>query len=170
MLEPRPSAISRSAFVAGFGGIYEHSPWVAEAVFDAGLTPADDEPPVLAARMAAVVEAAGPDRQLALIRAHPELAGRLALRSQLTAQSQAEQASARLDQCSPEELARFHALNDAYRQRFGFPFVIAVRGLTRVDILAAFAARLGNSRETELATALAQVHRIARLRLEAMAA
>ena len=167
-IEPRPSGLGHEAFVARFGGIYEHSPWVAEGIAD-GLTGADDLPAVLAARMAAVVEAAGPERQLALLRAHPELAGKLAIRGELTAQSKSEQASARLDQCAPEEFARFTELNTQYNERFGFPFIIAVRGLQRADILAAFERRIANSREAEYREALTQVHNIARLRLEALA-
>jgi len=155
--------------VAAFGGIYEHSPWAAEAVFDAGLEAADDDPSRLADRMAAVVDQAGGDAQLALLRAHPELAGKLAVAGGLTAESTAEQASAGLDQCTPEEFAAFQALNEAYNAKFGFPFIIAVRGLTRQDILKAFSERVENDRRTEFATALAQVHRIARLRLAAMA-
>ena len=119
--------------------------------------------------MAQIVDAADDDAKLALLRAHPELAGRLAVAGALTADSTAEQASAGLDRCTPEEFAEFHRLNERYNARFGFPFIVAVRGLSRQDILAAFRARTGNDRETEFATALRQVHRIARLRLEAMA-
>ena len=168
MLSPRPSTLDRAAFVAAYGGVYEHSPWVAEALFDAGLTAADDSAAALAARMAQTVEAAEDGAKLALLRAHPELAGRLAVAGALTADSTAEQASAGLDRCTPEEFAEFHALNERYRARFGFPFIVAVRGLGRQDILAAFRRRAGNDRAAEFAAALAQVHRIARLRLEAM--
>jgi 2-oxo-4-hydroxy-4-carboxy-5-ureidoimidazoline decarboxylase len=169
-LDPRPSSLSRLAFVERFGGIYEHSPWVAEGAFAAGLTAAEDQPEALASRMASIVEAAGPDRQLALLRAHPELAGKLAIAGNLTADSRAEQASARLDQCTPAEFARFQDLNAAYNARFGFPFIIAVRGLQRADILAAFERRAGNDRAAEFREALEQVHKIARLRLAALAA
>ena len=158
------------SFVARFGGVYEHSPWVAEAVWLAGLDPADDQPRHLAARMAGIVEAAGHVLQLALLRAHPELAGKLALRKELTAGSLSEQASARLDQCGPEEFARFTELNTAYTAKFGFPFIIAVRGMQRADILTAFEQRIHNTPEDEFRAALDQVHRIACLRLSAMAA
>ena len=157
--------MTREDFIARHGGIYEHSPWVAEAVFEAG----GGAPEGLAERMATVVEAAGHDRQLALLRAHPELAGKLAVRGELTAESRSEQASARLDQCSPEEFARFTALNAAYNAKFGFPFIIAVRGLQRADILAAFERRAGNDPGQEFRAALDQVHKIARLRLAALA-
>lgn len=164
----RPGSLSRTAFVARYGGIYEHSPWVAEAVWDAGAMP--DEPEALAAAMAAVVEAAGEARQLALLRAHPDLVGRLGVAGDLTDHSRAEQAGAGLDRCTPEEFAEFQRLNAAYKARFGFPFIVAVRGLDRAAILAAFRRRLENDRASEFREALTQVHRIARLRLQAAAA
>jgi OHCU decarboxylase len=104
-----------------------------------------------------------------LLRAHPDLAGRLAMAGELTAQSTAEQAAAGLDQCSPEQLQAFQRLNAAYTARFGIPFIIAVRGLTRATILERFAQRLGNSQATEMRIALEEVHRIARLRLYQLA-
>jgi len=168
-LEPAPSSLSREAFVARFGCVYEHSPWVAQAAFDAGLSSADSVPEILAARMSDCLERGGHVKQLALLRAHPELAGKLSVRSGLTADSQSEQASARLDQCSSEEFARFTALNARYGAKFGFPFIIAVRGLQRAEILSAFERRIGNSPEQEFRTALDEVHKIARLRLSAMA-
>ena len=164
-----PQQLSRQQFLTQFGGIYEHSDWVALAVLAAGLGPADDRINHLADRMAAIVDAAGNKRQLALLCAHPELAGKLAIDGGLTADSTAEQASAGLDRCSPEEFAAFQALNTAYGEKFGHPFIIAVRGLTRADILAAFRRRIDNEERTEFATALAEVHKIARLRLEMLA-
>ncbi|MDR4306041.1 2-oxo-4-hydroxy-4-carboxy-5-ureidoimidazoline decarboxylase [Chelatococcus sambhunathii] len=164
----QPSALGPEAFVAAYAGVYEHSPWVAEAVVG-GLSPADDEPSALAGRMAEVVEASGRERQLELLRLHPELVGKIKLGETLTAESRREQASARLDACSQEEFSRFQALNEAYNARFGFPFIIAVTGLSRADILDAFQARLGNSVEEEFRTALDQVHRIARIRIDALA-
>lgn len=160
---PRPD------FVARYGGVYEHSPWIAEAVAEAGLSASDAAPAALAARMAAIVEAAGEARQLALLRAHPKLAGRLAIGGGLTKDSQTEQAAAKLDQCTPAEFRRFNELNTRYGAKFGFPFIIAVRGLDRAEILAAFERRVGNDRATELRAALDEVHKIARLRLDAMA-
>lgn len=118
--------------------------------------------------MADCVDNAAPERQLELIRAHPDLAGKAQLAGELTASSTEEQASAGLDQCSPEEYERFQALNGAYRDKFGFPFVLAVRGRSRAEILEAFEARLGNDYDVEFETALAEIHQIARLRLEAM--
>jgi 2-oxo-4-hydroxy-4-carboxy-5-ureidoimidazoline decarboxylase len=106
------------------------------------------------------------ERQLALIRAHPDLAGRAAIAGELTAASSAEQASAGLDRCTPEEFARFQELNDSYKGRFGFPFILAIKGRTRAGILAAFEQRLDNTPAAEFEEALRQIARIARLRLE----
>lgn len=115
--------------------------------------------------MAAVVRRAGTDAHLRLLRAHPDLAGRIAETGQLTASSTAEQASAGLDQLTPNEKARFYGLNQAYREKFGFPFIIAVREHTKQSILDRFEARLANITEQERQTALEEVFKIARLRL-----
>ncbi|MDH5344989.1 MAG: 2-oxo-4-hydroxy-4-carboxy-5-ureidoimidazoline decarboxylase [Gammaproteobacteria bacterium] len=152
----------REDFVARYGGIYEHSPWVAEAAFDEGGSG------TLASRLAAVVDAASRERKLALIRAHPDLAGRAAIAGELTESSSEEQRRARLDLCTPGEFERFHALNRQYRDKFGFPFVLAVRNRNREEILEAFEMRLGNDAETEFDTAIREIHEIARLRLEAI--
>jgi len=142
--------------------LFEHSPWV-EARADALPSSGDRH-----ADLMAVVHAATADEQLALIRAHPELAGKAAIDKTLTAASAAEQASAGLDRLTEEEFARFHALNAAYRDRFGFPFIICVRLTDKAGILAAMEARLAHSRETEIATAIAQIGEIVRLRLSDM--
>jgi OHCU decarboxylase len=165
---PLPSELDREAFVATYGGVYEHSPWVAEKLAEAGLTPEDDDPKRLAARMAAVVEESGAARQLALLRLHPELAGKLKVGEALTESSQREQGGARLDQCTPEELAKFEIFNAAYRMKFGFPFIIAVTGLTRSEILSAFERRVAHSREQEFRTALDEVYKIAAIRIDAL--
>lgn len=156
----------RHAFVERYGAVYEHSPWVAERAFPqaAGVT----DPERLAGIMAGVVDRAPEDAQLRLIRAHPDLAGRAAIAGQLGKASSDEQASAGIDRCTPEEYDRFQAFNRRYKQQFGFPFVMAVRGSSRQAILAAFEARLGNDRDTEFLRALAEIHKIARLRLDAM--
>lgn len=154
------------AFVARYGGIYEHSPWVAECVFREGVDADDIED--IAQLMADCVDNAAEARQLELIRAHPDLAGRAQIAGELTVDSTAEQASAGLDQCSKVEYERFQALNDAYHEKFGFPFVMAVRGRSRSEILDAFSARLQNDHDVEFETALSEIHQIARLRLEAM--
>lgn len=164
----QPSTMDRTAFVAAFADIYEHSPWIAEAVFDQGIGSADDEIEHLHGRMAKALHDADPMRQLALINAHPDLAGKAALRGDLTAASSAEQANAGIQACSAEELARFTALNAAYRMRFGFGFIMAVKGSDRRQILSAFEERLHNTPEQEFARALAEINRIALFRLQAL--
>ena len=156
------NAMPRERFVATLGGIFEHSPWVPEAVADARPFASVG---ALHAAMCDAVATAHVERQLALVRAHPELAGRAAIRDELTDASKREQACAGLDQCSAEEFAQIGQLNAAYNGRFGFPFVVAVRGLTRADIIDAMAVRLGNTPEQELAEALHQIERIAGFRL-----
>lgn len=153
-------------FIARYAGIYEHSPWVAERVASIATEPVDAER--LAELMADCVDNAATDKQLELIRAHPDLAGKAQVAGQLTAESTEEQASAGLDQCTKVEYERFQALNDAYKEKFGFPFVMAVRGSSRGEILDAFSARLQNEYELEFETALAEIHTIARLRLGAL--
>lgn len=153
-------------FIARYGGIYEHSPWVAERVIALGIDTTDVE--IVARVMADVVDNATRDMQLELIRAHPDLVGKAQIAGELTAESTVEQASAGLDQCSTEEFERFQALNSAYREKFGFPFVMAVRDSSRGEILETFARRLENDQELEFETALVEIHKIARLRLEAM--
>lgn len=140
--------------------LFEHSPWVEERA-DARPSSGDRH-----ADLMAVVRAASPEEQLALIRAHPELAGKAAIDKALTEASAAEQASAGLDRLTPEEFDRFHALNAAYRDKFGFPFIICVRLTDKAGILAAMQTRLGNTREAEIATAIEQIGAIVRLRLE----
>ena len=155
-----------SKFVERYGGIYEHSPWVAREAETIA------EGAVDAARLAEImmdcVDNASTERQLELIRAHPDLAGRAQLAGELTPESTDEQASAGLDQCTAEEYERFQALNKAYWKRFDFPFIMAVRGSSRVEILDAFESRLRNEYELEFETALQEIHKIARLRLAAM--
>jgi len=166
---PAPTAMTRETFLARFAGVYEHSPWIAEAAWDAGLPPDANAPEGLSRALDAQVQAAGHAPQLALLRAHPDLAGRLALAGELTAHSSSEQAGAGLDQCTPEELAEFQKLNAAYVQRNGFPFILAVKGRHRREILEVFRNRVRNHAEPEFAEALDQVRRIALLRLEALA-
>ncbi len=166
----RPSALSREDFVARFGGVFEHSPWIADNAWDAGLTAAEDDVDGLAAAMAAAMRAAAPERQLALIRAHPDLAGKLAVAGTLTAESTTEQASAGLDRCTPDEFQRFQTYNNRYWAKFDFPFVMAVTGRSRAEILAAFERRLENAAEAELQTALAEIVKIAKIRIAALMA
>jgi 2-oxo-4-hydroxy-4-carboxy-5-ureidoimidazoline decarboxylase len=140
--------------------LFEHSPWI-EARADAKPSSGDRH-----ADLMAVLHDASPEEQLALIRAHPELAGKAVIDRTLTDASAAEQASAGLDRLSPQDYARFHDLNAAYRERFGFPFIICVRLTDKAGILAAMEARLTNDRGTEIATAIEQIGEIVRLRLE----
>mgnify|MGYP001275584168 FL=1 len=157
------NARDRDGFVAAVGHVFERSPWVAAAAWErrpfAGLAE-------LHAAMVAAVAAAGEERQLALIRAHPDLAGRMALAGELTAESASEQAAAGLTALSAEELARFRAYNEAYKARFGFPFVICARENKKDAILAAFPRRLANGRDEEIHTALDEIAKIAWLRLQ----
>lgn len=140
--------------------LFEHSPWV-EARADARPSSGDRHVDLMA-----VVHDATPDEQLALIRAHPELAGKAAIDRTLTDASAAEQASAGLDRLMPQEYERFHALNAAYRARFNFPFIICVRLTDKAGILAAMEQRLDHDRDEEVATAIAQIGEIVRLRLK----
>jgi OHCU decarboxylase len=164
-----PRTLSEEAFVQRYGGVYEHSPWIARETYRRGLGPEHDAAEGLSAAMAETVSQADRERLLALVRAHPDLAGKAAQRGELTAESTSEQAGAGIDQCTPEEFQRFQRLNGEYTQKFGFPFVMAVKGSNRHAILAAFEERLGNDAETELRQALSEIDKIARLRLQALA-
>ncbi|HEY8899761.1 MAG TPA: 2-oxo-4-hydroxy-4-carboxy-5-ureidoimidazoline decarboxylase [Chthoniobacterales bacterium] len=153
---------SEDDFCAALDGIWEHSPWIVKAA--AAARPfADVES--LDAAMWAAVEAAGRDDQLALLRAHPDLAGKLVLAGGLTRESASEQASAGLDRLTKSEFKAFNAWNERYRQRFGFPFILCVRGNNKNAIRAAFRQRLSQPLAVEFATALAEVRKIADLRL-----
>lgn len=163
-----PSHMTRDDFLDVFGGVYEHSPWIAEAVYAEGLTGTQDTVAGLHGALRDVVDSADDDRKLALLRAHPDLAGKLAVAGELTAESTSEQASAQLDKCTPEEFTEFQSLNDRYKDSFGFPYILAVRGRNRQEILENFRSRVDNDTETEFAQALKQVHRIALLRIEAL--
>jgi OHCU decarboxylase len=158
--------MARDAFVARFGSVFEHSPWIAEAAFERGLPADADQADGLHRALCAVLRAAPAEAQRALIAAHPDLAGRLARAGRLTADSSREQAGAGLDRLTDQERARFTALNDAYQARFGFPFVMAVKGRSKEEIMAAFERRLQHDEASEVRTALEQIERIALLRLE----
>jgi len=159
------NALDRDAFVAAFGGIFEDSPWVAWRAWDS--RPFASSPSVSRAdlhrAMTRQVESASRDEQLALLRAHPDLGAR----ARMSRESAREQAGAGLDQLTPEEYAELTALNRAYRDKFGFPFLFAVKGSGKREIMEALRRRVGADVETELAEALAQVYRIASFRLEA---
>jgi 2-oxo-4-hydroxy-4-carboxy-5-ureidoimidazoline decarboxylase len=160
--------MDRQEFVSRFGGVFEHSAWVAEQAYDAD---AIEEPLVADAvhsAMVSVFRCASAEARLAVLRAHPDLAGKLAIAGELTEDSRMEQAGAGLDRLSAEEHGRFTAINRDYTGKFGFPFIIAVKGLNKDDIFSAFETRIHNSREQELATACEQVERIALLRLKSL--
>lgn len=163
---PRPSQMERADFVARFGGIYEHSPFIAERVWDAEMGAVHDSAGGLAARMAQVFRQASDDERLGVLTAHPDLAGKLAAAKRLTADSTAEQASAGLDALTDAERAEFTRLNETYVAKHGFPFIIAVRDHDKAGILAAMQSRVDNDTQTERRTAEAQVVRIATLRLQ----
>ncbi|MGI4836814.1 MAG: 2-oxo-4-hydroxy-4-carboxy-5-ureidoimidazoline decarboxylase [Janthinobacterium lividum] len=162
----RPSTLSREQFITTFGDIYEHSPWVAEQAFDKAPLTDDIEP--LHERMSAVLLHADHAAQLALINAHPDLAGKAAIQGELTAASTNEQAGAGIHLCTPAEFTRFTELNEAYKARFRFPFIMAVKGSDRHQILAAFEQRIHHSAEVEFACALAEINKIALFRLQAL--
>lgn len=161
-----PSRMDRETFVTAYGGVFEHSPWIAERAFAGELGPANDSAAGLHAALAKVFRSAREEERLAVLKVHPDLAGKLAAAKKLTSDSTAEQVSAGLDKLTDEERSTFFQLNSAYMEKFGFPFIIAVKGKSKAEILSAFQTRIGNSRETEFHTACKQVERIALLRLK----
>jgi len=157
--------LSASAFVTALGDVFEHSPWVAERASKKRPFKSVDE---LHETMLTAVWSAPQPSQMALLRAHPELAGKAAMRGELTAESTLEQSSAGLSRCSPEELARLTALNAAYSEKFGFPFILAIKGYDRAGILREFERRVQRDPSVEFEEALKQVARITRFRLDAL--
>ncbi len=162
----RPHLMTRDRFVARFGGIFEHSPWVAERAWGLELGPAHDSATGLANALARAFRSATPGERLAVLRAHPDLAGKLAAAKRLTPESTAEQSSAALDTLTDAERHQFQTLNAAYVAKHGFPFIIAVRDNTKATILHAFQTRITNDTPTEFDLACTQVERIAYLRLK----
>jgi len=156
------NALDQDAFVAVLGALFEGSPWIAAETW---LSRPFASHNALHHALCATMYAAPPERKVALIRAHPDLAGKAAIAGELTPESTSEQSSVGLDRLSPEEFARFTRLNQAYLDTFGFPFVICVRENTKDSILASFAARLQYPRDQEIETALGEIAKIARLRL-----
>lgn len=156
------NTLDRAAFAQALHFAFELSPWVVERAWDA--RPFADVEALHRAAMA-VLDAATTADKLALIRAHPELAGKAAIAKQLTAESNAEQASAGLDRLTLDEFTRFHELNAAYKARFGFPFIICVRLNDKASILSAMQARLSNDEAAEIAEAIKQIGLISKLRL-----
>ncbi len=164
----RPSQMARDEFVTRFGGVFEHSPWIAERAWDLELGPAHDRAAGVHNALARIFRTASEEQRLGVLRAHPDLAGKLAQAQRLTAESTSEQAGAGLDALTDAERARFTELNTAYTEKHGFPFIIAVRDYDKSGILAAFERRIANPSQTEFNEACKQVERIARLRLEDM--
>ncbi|WGW05973.1 allantoinase PuuE [Tropicibacter oceani] len=162
----RPSQMDKASFVAEYGGIFEHSPWIAEAGFDLEFGPTHDSAAGVHSLLSRIFRSASEEQRLGVLTAHPDLAGKLAAAGRLTRESTAEQAGAGLDMLTDDERAEFTALNTAYTTRFGFPFIIAVRDNTKASIMEAFKRRIDNSREAEFAEACRQVERIAELRLQ----
>jgi OHCU decarboxylase len=159
---------ARQDFITAFGGVFEHSPFIAERAYDAGLLFVPLTARGVHAAMVSEFLKASEAERLGVLRAHPDLAGKLAIAGDLTEDSKQEQAGAGLDRLSADEHARFTTLNAAYTGKFGFPFIIAVKGLNKDDILSAFETRIANSADEEFATACAQVEKIAKLRLLAL--
>ena len=157
--------LDQSAFILELGGIYEHSPWVAELTYSEQPF---DSVNSLHQTMMSIVKNAGLDRRLALIRNHPELAGKEADEGTLTEDSKKEQSRAGLNQCNAEELNQIRGLNKSYLQKFSFPFVIAVSGLNKHQVIAAMQTRLENDEESEFNTSLNEIDKIARIRLDAL--
>ena len=164
----RPSVLSKDDFVDRFGGVFEHSPWIAERAWEDEMGPAHDSATGLHSALARKFRAASDEERLGVLTAHPDLAGKLAAAKRLTAESTAEQASAGLDALTAAEHAAFTDLNTRYTQKFGFPFIIAVRDHDKAGILASFQRRIDHDRDTEFAEACRQVERIAELRLKEM--
>ena len=161
----RPSEMDRARFVSEFGGIFEHSPWIAEGAHDGELGPTHDTAQGVHQALARIFRSASDAQRLGVLTAHPDLVGKLAAAGRLTAESTAEQAGAGLDMLTDEQRAGFTSLNDTYTAKFGFPFIIAVKDNTKASIVQAFERRIGNDREAEFAEACRQVERIAELRL-----
>ena len=164
----RPSQMDKAQFVKTYGSVFEHSPWIAERAHGLELGPAHDSAVGLQNALARVFRSASDEERLGVLNAHPDLAGKLAAAKRLTAESTAEQASAGLDALTDAERAEFAAQNTAYTEKFGFPFIIAVRDHDKASIKAAFAARLNSDRDTEFTQACYQVERIALHRLKDM--
>lgn len=162
---PRPSQMERDMFVTNYGSIFEHSDWIADRAFDLELGPAHDTAGGLHNALARMFRSASNKERHGVLIAHPDLAGKLAQAKRLTTESTAEQAGAGLDALTDAERAAFVGLNEAYTEKFGFPFIIAVRDNTKASILDAFNRRIENDPKTEFGEACRQVERIAELRL-----
>ncbi|MEX3007372.1 2-oxo-4-hydroxy-4-carboxy-5-ureidoimidazoline decarboxylase [Hoeflea sp. TYP-13] len=159
---------ARSSFLSQCGGVFEHSQWIAERAYDSGAVYDPLRAGAVHAALCAIFREATKEERRDVLLAHPDLAGKLAIAGELTDESKSEQAGAGLDRLSEAEHTEFTRLNSDYMRRFGFPFIIAVKGLDKDDILSAFRTRISNSEDEEFDTACKQVEKIARLRLEAI--
>ena len=157
--------IPRRQFVETLGSIFEHSPWVAQGAFDLRPFESVDE---LHATMVGIVDQSSQQQRMTLIRNHPELAGKEASAGTLTTDSLKEQSGAGLDQCSAAELLQLRGFNQTYQEKFEFPFIIAVTGLNRSQIIEALALRVQNTVEVEFVTSLAEIAKIGKIRLDAL--
>jgi len=160
--------MTRDEFIDEFAAIYEHSPWVAERTWDNGIVKDANTADALLELFKHTFLNASKDEQRQVILAHPDLAGKAAIKGELTEDSTNEQASAGIDQCSEEELTQFEEYNKHYKDKFEFPFIKAVKNSNRYEILAAFEERINNDAKTEFATALTEINKIARFRLSSI--
>ncbi|BBB29248.1 2-oxo-4-hydroxy-4-carboxy-5-ureidoimidazoline decarboxylase [Neptunomonas japonica] len=163
-----PSTMAKASFVEHFKDIYEHSPWIAEHTYMLLPSINADDIQQLHQLMSDILINASKRQQLRLINVHPDLAGKAAMRNELTASSTDEQAGAGIHQCNPQEFARFTELNKAYKDKFNFPFIMAVKGSNRLQILKAFEIRIHNDIDTEFKQAITEINKIALFRLEAL--
>jgi len=164
-----PTEMTETEFVNIFGGVYEHSPWIAKTAWKNGLNSQDNTPTGLSDSLMKVVANAEHQQLLDLINAHPDLAGKAAVNGELTEESTSEQSGAGIDQCTTEEFEKFQKYNTAYKEKFGFPFIMAVKGSNRHLILEAFEKRIENDEDTEFKQAITEINKIAAFRLEAIA-
>ena len=164
----KPINMDAKQFIDTFGGVYEHSPWVAEQVWAKGVDEQHSNPETLSEAMQQVIADTDHALLLDLINAHPDLAGKAAAKGELTPESTSEQAGAGIDQCTEEEYEQFQTFNKAYKDKFGFPFIMAVKGSNRHLILEAFVRRLPNDFDTEFRQAINEINKIARFRLDAI--
>lgn len=164
-----PTAMTEDAFVDYFAGVYEHSPWIPKTAWQQGLKERHNTPAGLSEIMMGVVANAEHQSILKLINAHPDLAGKAAIDDELTEASSSEQSGAGIDQCTAAEFELFQALNNAYKEKFKFPFIMAVKGSNRHQILEAFKIRMKNDETTEFQQAVTEINKIAKFRLEALA-
>ncbi|WP_036552211.1 2-oxo-4-hydroxy-4-carboxy-5-ureidoimidazoline decarboxylase [Neptunomonas japonica] len=163
-----PSTMTKASFVEHFKDIYEHSPWVAEHTYTRLPSINADDIQQLHQLMSDILLSAPKSQQLTLINAHPDLAGKAAMCEELTTSSTDEQTGAGIHQCNPQEFARFTELNTTYKAKFNFPFIMAVKGSNRLQILKAFETRIHNNRDTEFEQAITEINKIALFRLEAL--